>query len=464
MKEEKYVVAKPSLGMALFCAFILATFLCFIPLYGFRMLGVKGYEYIFLAACVFVFIQFVFNVRSLIEILGPTAYKHLDQKYADSEEKGLRARRAYMLITQLFKPERGYVWLVSLTVAVIFALLLASLSLGINNLADGYKGLELLGNASHPTHIVNPLPSRERGFQYPACDYNPETVPQTAGLDFGLLDFAFLSDLAYADMDETQAQVDRWFGTNTVKFIPESDYPKSLPAKHSKAVYKLFRVKSAGWRTPSVFVVSVRGTINPLDLLTDAQIWLPALMMQLLRTLLPFGYIWNELLPRLIYYMNVLETSPSSRSAYYTDVINLVDGLQREQAKSLIVVTGHSLGGGVAVIAGARQRVPAIAFSGPNAMLSRLKFNLSVDNLNKYPLNVIPQRDPFPMTDDVGLITEHIRCRALVTEGSVACHEVSRTACELQYTCGSGKRPPIKACNTTFGYPAATPLAMSTIK
>lgn len=454
-KESKFIVAKPLLSVALIFATILATLLCFIPLYGFSLLGVRGYEAIFLAACIFVFIQFVFNVRSLIEILGPTAYNHLERKYTDHEEKGIRARRAYMLITQLFKPERGYFWLVLLTIAVIFALLLASLSLGINNLANGYKGFELIGNASHPTHIVNPLPSRERGFQYPACDYNPQSVPQASDLDFGLLDFAFLSDLAYADMDETQAQVDRWFGERRVKFIPEADYPKSLPAKHSKAVYKLFRINARKWKESSIFVVSVRGTINPLDLLTDAQIWLPALMMQLLRTLLPFGDIWNELLPRLIYYMNVLESSPSSRSAYYTDVINLVRGLQEEKPKSLIVVTGHSLGGGVAVIAGARLRVPAIAFSGPNAMLSRLKFQLSVDDLNKYPLNVIPQRDPFPMTDDTGLITERIMCRASVTEGSVACHEISRTACELQYTCGSQKRPPIKACNVSFGYPSA---------
>lgn len=132
-----------------------------------------------------------------------------------------------------------------------------------------------------------------------------------------------------------------------------------------------------------------------------------------------------------------------------------MSAIQREEHQKLLIITGHSLGGGVAIVAGARLKIPAIAFSGPNAMLSRLKFNITTENLNKYPLNVVPERDPFPQTDDPGLIVEHIRCRAPITEGSVACHEVVRSACELQYICGSGSRPPIADCNERFDYPQA---------
>jgi lipase ATG15 len=49
-------------------------------------------------------------------------------------------------------------------------------------------------------------------------------------------------------------------------------------------------------------------------------------------------------------------------------------------------ITGHSLGGGLAIISGAQAGALAVALSGPNAMLSRKSFrpSLSVDSLNEY--------------------------------------------------------------------------------
>jgi lipase ATG15 len=49
-------------------------------------------------------------------------------------------------------------------------------------------------------------------------------------------------------------------------------------------------------------------------------------------------------------------------------------------------VTGHSLGGGLAIITGSQTQVAAVALSGPNAMLSRNSFQppLSVDHLDQY--------------------------------------------------------------------------------
>ena len=50
-----------------------------------------------------------------------------------------------------------------------------------------------------------------------------------------------------------------------------------------------------------------------------------------------------------------------------------------------IQITGHSLGGGLSMIAGAQLNVPAIALSGPNTMISRRVFgNITEDELNTY--------------------------------------------------------------------------------
>ena len=59
-----------------------------------------------------------------------------------------------------------------------------------------------------------------------------------------------------------------------------------------------------------------------------------------------------------------------------------------------MVLTGHSLGGGVGAIVSARQQVPAVIFSGPNAVLSRLKFNVTEEQLNAWPIKRHPWDGP----------------------------------------------------------------------
>ena len=61
---------------------------------------------------------------------------------------------------------------------------------------------------------------------------------------------------------------------------------------------------------------------------------------------------------------------------------------------SKIIITGHSLGGGLAMISGAQSKVPAVALSGPNVVRSRLTFTpaISKEQLDKYTFNIVPGR------------------------------------------------------------------------
>jgi putative lipase involved disintegration of autophagic bodies len=51
-----------------------------------------------------------------------------------------------------------------------------------------------------------------------------------------------------------------------------------------------------------------------------------------------------------------------------------------------LMMTGHSLGGGLAIISGAQTGVDAVALSGPNAMLSGISFRppITADALDKH--------------------------------------------------------------------------------
>lgn len=68
---------------------------------------------------------------------------------------------------------------------------------------------------------------------------------------------------------------------------------------------------------------------------------------------------------------------------------------QFKEKYSNMQITGASLGGGLAIITGAQARVPAVAISGLGAELSRntLTPRISVDDINKYAFNFIPDRD-----------------------------------------------------------------------
>lgn len=92
-------------------------------------------------------------------------------------------------------------------------------------------------------------------------------------------------------------------------------------------------------------------------------------MIQLIRNVVPYefvlflrtvikcivhriGSLWNAIIPMLIYYMGFAETTTSSQVVYYEDVIDVASGFRDAYPDSLVLITRHSLGGGVAMIAG----------------------------------------------------------------------------------------------------------------
>jgi lipase ATG15 len=272
------------------------------------------------------------------------------------------------------------------------------------------------------------------------------------------MDFAFVSDLAYSTPNTTQQQLNLWFPPDVnVTYVPPDKYPEVATARQSSAVFKLFRARFPGLEYDT-FVVAVRGTTNTYDLLADMQVWFPAMLLQLVRWLLPFGTAWDGTLPHLVKMMSFLETAPSSEVSYVTDLSRFVAALKLKNPKAHVAITGHSLGGGLAIIVGARQRVPAVAFSGPNAVLSRLKFRISRDDLDAFAVNIIPRGDPVPLIDEQALLTEFIQCRTPRGAMPGTCHFITRTLCELQFICGSGNRPPLKDCQDKFDYPAPLPV------
>jgi pimeloyl-ACP methyl ester carboxylesterase len=75
-----------------------------------------------------------------------------------------------------------------------------------------------------------------------------------------------------------------------------------------------------------------------------------------------------------------------------------------------IIVAGHSLGGVVAQIVGARMRVPAVAFSSPGIALMDRKFGIDSDAIDAYITNVVVSNDFIPSIGKLGGSVNHIQC------------------------------------------------------
>ncbi len=90
--------------------------------------------------------------------------------------------------------------------------------------------------------------------------------------------------------------------------------------------------------------------------------------------------------------MSKVESSSISAVSYYKQITEFIAYLKSSTEYTNLVVTGHSLGGGTAIIAGAQSGIPAIGVSGPNAKLSRLSFDppLTLDDIDKNTFNVSP--------------------------------------------------------------------------
>ena len=170
--------------------------------------------------------------------------------------------------------------------------------------------------------------------------------------------------------------------------------------------------------------------------------------------MLPLGFLWTPALDLLVAAISALQSEALSDVSFYKETTAFVKFLQQSNSTGTVTLTGHSLGGGLAIISGAQTGAPGVGISGPNAMLSRRTFDpaLSVDALNRYTFNVIPDNDPVAMIDDVAMLFQNIKCTAPQNR-IFACHLIERTICEILVTCGSSGRPPFCKCVTDLSYP-----------
>eukprot|EP00931_Biecheleriopsis_adriatica_P085755 TRINITY_DN60561_c0_g1_i1.p1 TRINITY_DN60561_c0_g1~~TRINITY_DN60561_c0_g1_i1.p1 ORF type:complete len:686 (+),score=56.82 TRINITY_DN60561_c0_g1_i1:77-2134(+) len=335
---------------------------------------------------------------------------------------------------------------------IAFALLLFEYTRLMGGTADGTQSIFAPRPspqiAAHPVcSVVSPQPDA-----YPVCSMRwGNASDDLQRLD--VIDMLVFADAAYGDDEEHACELASNSTTNThlssdcytsfedshaarpfVWEIPRT--PPLHPLIHPVSTPLPRNDSEAGTSkpTPQVCVIAFRGTHVVNEILLDAYMWSTIKGMQLFDEWVPlFNLLPRHVLERLLVLAHWRvwfgEELPWEHLVRYASNIKAYcESLGYE-----LLLTGHSLGGGMAQIIAGRLGSPAVVFSPVGVSFSSSFFGIDLQTVMKSVVAVVPVRDPVPSIDEQAGLLQPIDCTA---ESAMGCHGLRQTGCELITACG----------------------------
>jgi hypothetical protein len=181
-------------------------------------------------------------------------------------------------------------------------------------------------------------------------------------------------------------------------------------------------------------VIAIAPTKNLLDWLIDAELWASSVLTSLFRPYVPFLSSFNHVARD---YLNSLQSLPravfrplSVCEMYVRRIADYVAGIQLAEDED-VLVTGHSLGGGMAKAVALFGGYATVSWSGPGT--SELEGVFGGTETRPNIVSIMPQQDWVAPIDPSDGTTFTLPCKA----GPMACHDLRRMVCQMAAMCGT---------------------------
>ena len=206
---------------------------------------------------------------------------------------------------------------------------------------SAFHGGSNTGNESSANNLLHDFKyvPKDNTFKYPTCAMTADfQIPGTSS--HAMADYAYMAGIAYSSPDSMPELLEEWFGegvaVDNVELVEKFRKKAGASAVH----YKLITFPA----NPEFAVVTIRGTMNGWDMISDAQLWSASALAQYVRALLPVGEMWNPILEELVEMIAILQTASLREVAFYVQTTNFVNWLHSEGLYEHLRITGHSLG------------------------------------------------------------------------------------------------------------------------
>jgi len=279
--------------------------------------------------------------------------------------------------------------------------------------------------------------NEEQQYRMQACYWNFNK--------FNIQDMTLFAALAYMPTTELKSEIKHFYPHNELVFDEQF---------HNYKEYGYGEITYYTLDTSQAVIVVIRGTTLLYEWFIDFDIWTESSISQMISILFP----WSRLYPRTVHkiivkQMSLLENfisdnsdklNQSPKRFYVKQMINILQQINIKYKNKPLILVGHSLGGGLAKLAGIALNNTAVivSISGPGISYSRAKYTETKDTLmetiNKRIFNIIHDRDIVPWADKQAGLIQQITCPKAFTR--LQCHSINPIFCNLLENCGNPRK------------------------